>query len=265
MGNVDCKICDTATNYVFEAKILNKYIVKYYQCPNCEFVQTEKPYWLKEAYENPMNYTDTGIMLRNKRLSRITTTIICFFFNKNSPSLDYAGGYGVFTRMMRDRGFDFYWSDPYTQNALARGFEALPNMHFEQVTTFESFEHFDEPMTEIKKIAEISKNIIFSTEPLPKTLPAIDDWWYYATEHGQHIAFYSTKTLNIIAGKIGVHYYNIGNVHFFSQKKLGAASSFFIKLPYAKHLLYILSAIVSLPLKSKTMEDMQLLKQRQQI
>ncbi len=39
------------------------------------------------------------------------------------PFLDYAGGYGVFTRLMRDIGFDFYWHDPYTQNLFANGFE----------------------------------------------------------------------------------------------------------------------------------------------
>src|SRR5690606_10191648 len=123
--------------------------------------------------------------------------------------LDYAGGYGIFTRIMRDIGFDFYWDDPYTENLLSKGFQKQEADKYEALTTFESFEHFEDPLAEIAKIADISENIIFSTALVPKPLPAPTDWWYYAFEHGQHIAFYSTKTFEVIAERFNLHYYNI--------------------------------------------------------
>lgn len=49
---------------VFSDKILHKYTVQYYQCPQCEYLCTEEPYWLKEAYANPINDTDTGILVQ---------------------------------------------------------------------------------------------------------------------------------------------------------------------------------------------------------
>ena len=46
-----CRLCSGETSFVFNHKVLNKFDVKYYRCSNCESLQTEKPYWLDEAYE----------------------------------------------------------------------------------------------------------------------------------------------------------------------------------------------------------------------
>ena len=37
--------------------------------------------------------------------------------------VDFAGGYGILVRMLRDKGIDAYWSDQFTPNLLSRGFE----------------------------------------------------------------------------------------------------------------------------------------------
>jgi len=121
------------------------------------------------------------------------TILLALFFNKNGKFLDFAGGYGVFVRLMRDIGFDFVLYDKYTQNLFAKGFEYNPSHKIEAITTFESFEHFAKPMDEIESMLKISKNIIFSTELLPDPIPKPEDWWYYGLEHGQHISFYSKK------------------------------------------------------------------------
>ena len=118
-----CKICNNKSNYIFKAQLLNKYDVKYYHCSNCGFLQTEDPYWLEEAYNNSITTSDTGIMSRNLYLSQLSTLILYYFFDKNAKYLDYAGGYGIFVRLMRDIGFDFYWYDKYSKNLLVRGFE----------------------------------------------------------------------------------------------------------------------------------------------
>ena len=56
---MNCKICSSNTSEVFTKEILGKYLVKYYQCNFCEFLQTEKPFWLEESYKNPINISDT--------------------------------------------------------------------------------------------------------------------------------------------------------------------------------------------------------------
>ncbi|MDZ7771643.1 MAG: hypothetical protein U5K31_02725 [Balneolaceae bacterium] len=34
---------------------------------------------------------------------------------------------------------------------------------------------------------------------IPDPAPRISDWWYYGTEHGQHIGFYRLTTLKYLA------------------------------------------------------------------
>ena len=54
LQNVHCKVCGSISCKFDNAKVLNKYNVKYFQCSNCGFVQTENPYWLAEAYKEAM-------------------------------------------------------------------------------------------------------------------------------------------------------------------------------------------------------------------
>lgn len=213
-----CKICANESKYKFAAKILRKYEVKYFYCEDCGFLQTEQPFWLSEAYKSPINVSDTGCLSRNISLSRIVTSLLILFYDYKKCFLDYAAGYGIFVRLMRDKGFDYYWNDKYAPNLLARGFEYKKGMKIEAITTFESFEHFNEPMSEIQTMLDISKNIIFTTELLPSDIPEPNSWWYYGLEHGQHISFYSYKTLRYIANYYKLNIFSKGNLHILTEK-----------------------------------------------
>lgn len=250
---MNCRICHSETSVIFEGRMLRKYDVRYYHCDNCGFLFTEDPYWLKEAYEDSMNISDTGILLRNLSLSRFASVIIFFLFDRKAKFLDYAGGYGVFTRLMRDIGFDFYWYDPYTKNVLARGFEGAESGRYEIVTSFESFEHFVDPLVELERMLKISDNIFFSTTLLPSLVPRPDRWWYYGLEHGQHIAFYSERTLSYMAKKHGMNAYSFLNIHLITSKKIDVL---IYKLLIGASILG-LSEIVRRCMRSKTFSDMQ--------
>jgi Methyltransferase domain len=253
---MNCKICQGETTKIFNAKVLYKHDVDYYQCKNCSFGQTEKPYWLEEAYESSMNLSDTGVMFRSERMSKITTTIITLFFNSKGIFLDYAGGLGVFTRQMRDIGFNYYWQDPYTKNELARGFEGGLDKKYELVTTFESFEHFEFPLIEVEKILKLTDTIILSTDLISKIAPAHKDWWYYGSEHGQHVAFHSIDSFKFMAKKFGMNYHNAMNVHILTKRKIGFFGSMFFKFKFAKHFLYAGFFLINPFLKSKSFDDM---------
>lgn len=253
---MNCKICQNQTEKIFKATVLYKYDVSYYQCLTCGFAQTEKPYWLEEAYQSSMNLSDTGVMIRSERMSKITTTLITLFFNSKGKFLDYAGGLGVFTRQMRDIGYDYYWHDPFTKNVIARGFEGNLKNKYDFVTTFESFEHFEEPLVEIEKILQLTDTIILTTDLISKKAPQHKDWWYYSSEHGQHIAFYSKESFEVLAKKFGLNYHNIKNIHILTQKKLGFIATAFLKFKYSKHLLYLSFFFINPFVKSKSIEDM---------
>jgi hypothetical protein len=250
---MNCKICGSRTSNLFTAKVLHKYDVDYFLCPACEFVQTENPYWLEEAYASPMNLSDTGILVRNLSYSRVTALLLLLIYGKDKKYLDFAGGYGVFTRLMRDLGFDFYWYDPFTTNLLSKGFEYRTDTQgsITLLTTFESFEHFADPLAEVRKMLTIAPNIIFSTQLVPDPIPSPDQWWYYSPEHGQHVAFYRRKTLQHIASQFNLHLYSIRSFHLLSTKRIN---------PLLFSLLAVISKtpafdLIKVFLRSKTEED----------
>lgn len=257
MSNIKCKICGEETNLINKLIIKKKYEAEYYSCKKCNFLFVNNPTWITESYEKPINITDVGYVMRNVYLSKITLILFTLFFGKKNNYLDYAGGYGIMTRLMRDYGLNFFNYDLYTQNLFAQGFE-YNKQPTEAITCFECFEHFLFPNVEIEKILKISKNIFFSTRVLPEKIPD-ETWEYYGLEHGQHISFYSLKTLNFIAKKYNLNYYtNNNNLHLFTAKK---KSSLIFKLILISAKLQI-DIIIRKLLKSKTMSDFNLLKNK---
>lgn len=215
-----CTICGSDLKYLFTGKVLNKYDVNYFICPCCGLLQTEKPYWKEQAYKSSITGGDIGLIQRNLSLMKLTKSIINFGFNKKGHFLDFAGGYGLFTRLMRDYGYDFYLQDLYTENLFAKGFN-YSNEKIELITAFEVFEHFDNPINEFENLLKISHNILISTNLYPKPIPDLDSWWYYSPYHGQHISFYSLQTFKYLAKKYNLYFYsNKKNIHLFSEKKL---------------------------------------------
>ncbi len=220
-----CKICETTSIPFASAEIRKKYNVEYFRCPACGFVQTEEPYWLPEAYSEPINKSDTGLVNRNLILADITKAVISVFFNRRSRFIDYGGGYGLFVRLMRDSGFDFYRMDAHAPNIFARDYEAEPqgNKQYELMTSFEVFEHFAAPSQELEKMFNFSNNILFTTELIPGNCPKPGEWWYYGLDHGQHISFFTKKTLRVLSEKFKVRLYSNGrSIHLLTREKIPA-------------------------------------------
>ena len=206
--------------------MLEKYLVDYFKCHSCGFVCTEKPFWLEEAYATAITGSDAGLVSRNIHLAAITKVVLTIFFNSSNRFLDFAGGYGLFVRLMRDSGFDFKWHDRYCTNLFAGGFAVdLENVaNYDLVTAFELFEHLVDPVAGLNEILTKSRNILFTTNILPEPTPKSGDWWYYGLEHGQHVSFYTKKSLEILAAQNGLNFYTNGaTVHLFTEEKLSAS------------------------------------------
>ncbi len=229
MNSNKCKICSNKTNLLFNTIVLKKYGVNYHQCSVCEYIQTDEPYWLKEAYSSAITNLDIGLLSRNIYFSSVTELLIKSFFNYKDRFVDFGGGYGVFVRLMRDKGFNFFRYDTYCENIFARNFDANineDNKKFELLTCFEVFEHLVDPDAELTKMLDWSDNILFSTEIIPnKKLNSPEDWWYFAPETGQHISFFAVKSIQMLANKHSLNYYIIeNNLHLLTRKKISKFS-----------------------------------------
>lgn len=217
---MECKICDSESTFFATAPIFGKQI-QYFRCNCCGFIQTEKPFWLEQAYKNPISCLDVGLLARNQQLQNVAGSLLKVFFDKSGEFLDFGGGRGVFVRLMRDAGFRFYYYDKYPDNIFASDFDQRKNQQFELLTAFEVFEHLAEPCQELERMLNMSKNILFSTELLPEPAPLPKDWWYYGLEHGQHVALYSKASLKRIALKYALQFYTNGrNIHLLTEKNI---------------------------------------------
>lgn len=216
---MNCKICGKEAVAFDAAEILKKYQVAYYRCPACGFIQTEEPFWLDEAYTDAIAQADIGLVGRNVLIAEQVSAILKVCFSGSGSYLDYGGGYGLFVRLMRDRGFDFEWYDKYCENLFSPQFKKS-KARYDVITAFELMEHLANPLEIIGNLLGQTEALIFSTMLLPSPPPPVREWWYYAPAYGQHIAFYSNETFKIIANRFDCRYSYYENIHILSAKQI---------------------------------------------
>ncbi|HEY3842940.1 MAG TPA: class I SAM-dependent methyltransferase [Acidimicrobiales bacterium] len=220
-----CKVCDGPTEVTHKGLVLGRYEVTYSMCSVCEYWSTEEPYWLDEAYSDAIDSTDTGLVQRNLRLARQVGAMLPRLY-PDGPYVDWAGGCGMFVRLMRDAGFDFYWQDRYAANLLARGFGwdgRGDGRKATVVTAFEVLEHAPDPLAFFREMIEgTGADAFFFTETLHPGPPVDPEWWYLAPVTGQHISFYSSKTLETLARQLGLHLRSWDTLHLMTRRPVDA-------------------------------------------
>jgi hypothetical protein len=249
-----CCVCGAVRSLAFTHIVLGKYSCEYFFCENCGLLQTPNPYWLAEAYDVAIGKLDTGVLARNIKDSKILSLLLPYLSPREGKYLDAAGGYGILTRLMRDLGFDYYWSDKYCSNLFAVGFEGSASTEYDVVSAFEVLEHVTNPFEFLSGVIEQTrcKTIVLSTELYSGQPPAPNDWWYYAFDGGQHISFYQERTLRVLADRLGLNLFTRGSIHLLTNQRLSPLA---FSLRADKRVALLFSPITRVLRKSKTMSD----------
>lgn len=215
-----CRLCGSSIQPVFSRQILCKHPVAYFKCGGCGSLQTEAPYWLDEAYAQKPERFDTG---------KASRTLTNFFLLRRMFEIlgirphdrcaDFGGGTGLFARLMRDIGYNYYSYDKYGSGEFCDGFgwETF-DRPVKLVTIFECAEHFADPALEWEAIFATGPDFIIGTTSL-YTGQGVD-WTYLSPESGQHIFFYSQDAFAHIAGKHGWFAYLLGGYFLLSKTPL---------------------------------------------
>ncbi len=204
--NLSCRLCGGALSEKFSRVILQKHSVQYFQCAGCHSLQTEEPYWLDEAYAEADFNIDTGALQRNLQLF-----VICFTVSKIfgvATALDFGAKDGILCRFLRDHEINCYAYDKYAKSNYVTDFTVPPTTGIDLVMAFEVMEHFAHPAQDFEEIfAFRPKYFLFSTSTYTDQGK---DWGYLATEHGQHVFFYSVAAIYLVAKKYGYAAIEIG-------------------------------------------------------
>ena len=120
--------------------------------------------------------------------------------------LDYGGGSGLLSRLLREDGWSSSSYDPFVDKDTA--IEELGT--FDLVTAYEVFEHVPDPGQLMNNLAALAKPdgiILFSTLVSDGHIgPAGSlDWWYAAPRNG-HISLYSRDSLGLLATRHGFQF-----------------------------------------------------------
>ena len=215
-----CRVCGEESGFFFEKRILGKYNAAYFKCENCGQVQTEEPYWLEEAYRADSKL-DVGMADRCIWTAETTVALAWRLgIGPEEPCLDWGAGTGLFVRLCRDYGMNFFYFDRYPRNAFARGFEAEPSggKNWTCISAFEVLEHLANPLEDFGEIIRSSpRYVVFSTLLYGGESP---DWWYF-TDNGQHVAFYTRRGLELIGERYGYRLASNGrDLHLFSKEAM---------------------------------------------
>jgi len=221
-----CPLCGASSTTDFgSGVVLGTRPVTYRRCERCGSVSLPSPDWLDEAYSSAINTLDVGLLERCVQLASVTTAVLTAERLRGGTFLDFAGGYGTLTRMMRDRGYDFRHVDPYCENLFAQGYDGDLDRRYDLVTAVEVLEHLADPVSELGPVAECTDLMLVTTQVLPVPAPAPGTWDYFAEDTGQHITFSTVAGLEALAGRLGMKVTTAGRlVHVFHRRPLRPAT-----------------------------------------
>jgi hypothetical protein len=217
-----CRVCGQAAAPFFTKLILRKHQVAYFKCPACGQVQTEPPYWLAEAYQKLSFQRDVGMVDRSIWTAKTTVALAHKLgIGPEVPAVDWGAGTGLFVRTCRDYGMNFFYRDPYATNVFAKGFETpaiVEPGNYGVITAFEVAEHFADPRTSFAELLGLRPDyLLISTLLYQEQGPG---WWYFLPD-GQHVAFYTRRSLTVLAEAFGYHLASDGSdIHLFSRTKI---------------------------------------------
>ncbi|MFO1293257.1 MAG: class I SAM-dependent methyltransferase [Rubrivivax sp.] len=217
MPQAACRLCGGALAPRFRLQVLRRHDVAYLECVRCASLQTERPYWLDEAYAPGAAALDVGALQRNLENFAYCLTFARLFGVRSA--VDYGGGDGLLCRFLRDHGVDAYTWDKYAASSFARGFERPSCRSPDLLTAFEVLEHLADPAAELEPIFACQpRYLVCTTEPYAQQGP---EWWYLAPLGGQHVFFYSPQALVALGERFGYCVAQVGAKLVYVRNDLG--------------------------------------------
>ena len=217
MADDACRLCGGSLRERFVLTVLDRHEVKYYTCASCGSLQTERPYWLDEAYtRGALADVDTGAVMRAlDKQATVVSLLKVLGLPRESRVLDFGGGTGLLCRLLRDSGVDARLLEPRGSHELSPGhsIDEVDEM-FDVICAFEVVEHLAEPLEVLDPVLTFGETVLIGTEPY---VGQDETWWYLTPSTGQHVFFYSPAAFEWLARRHSLAHLALGSHHIFRR------------------------------------------------
>ena len=102
-------------------------------------------------------------------------------------------------------------------------------------------------MDELRQLALSSDAVLATTLVLPTPPTRLDAWWYYSLPSGQHVTFYTERSLDVLADQLGFKRSSAGQFHLFSHCAVPGA---FLRLLIAERI----GRVVTRPFRKRSLQ-----------
>jgi hypothetical protein len=212
-----CRLCAGVLEFRFSKIILASVNVGYYQCKECESLQTEVPHWLSRAYTDRNERFDTGQFIRCLHNAAFLYATVHYSGLEHDLILDYGCGSGLTARICRDVGLNAWGYDSHSVPRLLMGFLKNDLAGASIVNLCEVVEHFDDPKGSFDHIFSASPDVVICSTEIYQGQGS--NWPYLSPEHGQHVFFYSQRAIEMIAQRYGMGLVSaLGYLIFFESR-----------------------------------------------
>lgn len=186
--------------------------VYYFLCRQCGFCfAPEFQTWTKEDFERKI-YNDDYVLVDPEYLearpSSCAQNLMAMFGDKalGIRHLDYGGGRGLLSGVLRDAGWDSTSYDPFVDRDVNPGDLGT----YDLITAYEVFEH----VPDVRRLASTLSSLMVGDGIVLFTTALSDgnigpnkriNWWYASPRNG-HISLFSSRSLSILAALEGLRF-----------------------------------------------------------
>jgi hypothetical protein len=198
-----CPICKSQVVDFATFTVRGKVSAEYKRCKTCNFIHAENPNWLEGSFTDALNSLDIGSVDRCNIVADFVEVLANSLKIDNPKVLDWGGGYGLLTRILRDRGVRCSHYDPYTEPLFAENIDLQPGPKFDLIVLSEVMLHITDPVSTLTELLKLSDNIMFTAVISPPDVSP--EWWYFMPDTGQHVAIFSQQTIPELGAALKVN------------------------------------------------------------
>jgi hypothetical protein len=191
--------------------------IVYRRCSECEFIFTDcfddftPDMWRKYVYNEGYSRVDPEYKTVRPRINAHMLRTLLSGRKHSTIGLDYGGGNGTTSALLRSQGWVFDSYDPFDQTNMDAG--RIGKYNF--CSAIEVFEHSPNPIGSLQDIlSKVSGGQTVIMIGTSLTDGVITDmlrlsWWYAAPRNG-HVSLYSSKSLKTMASRFNLEFFTHG-------------------------------------------------------